>query len=311
MTSVLHFSIAWLAAAWLGFLSVIVAMPVLAQDKSMSNTIVYTSNKADDRFETELTVRPDGAAVLKIGSNRDRRSGPAGLFRAVIPAHLMTQLVRETASPAFLEAPSQAQLIPDESFREIKVIGSNNSSLIKLVGETLVTPAPFAQTEGTIESIILYVLKSPMVAIVLQVSAFPEQVIAGQQAFFDLVLGNVGQNSFFLEAPNQWREQAASQGELVAVRTDVPLTDLTHTHQQFLPLGRSNFIAANPSVIGPRIRLGPGEGIALRFQSDFSWAPGHYKVDIDLVLSLLDDSDKPLIVIGLVSESKAVSVFAK
>ncbi|MBK8750340.1 MAG: hypothetical protein IPL99_01255 [Candidatus Competibacteraceae bacterium] len=310
MTSVWRFSIVWLVATLLGGLSVIVAMPALAQEKSMSNIISYTSNKADDRFETELTVRPDGAAVLKIGSNRDRRSGPAGLFRAVVPAHLIAQLSRDTTSPAFLGAPSQVQLVPDETFREIKVIGPENSPLVKLVGEELATPAPFAQAESTIESIILFLLKSPVVAIVMQVSMFPEQVIAGQRTPFDLVLGNVGQKPFFLDAPTQWGEKA-SQGDLVAVRTDIPLAELTSAHQQFLPLGRSNFEVANPSIIGPRVRLGPGEGIALRFQSDFSWEPGRYKVDIDLVLPLLGDDDKPLMLVGLVSESKPVSVSAK
>ena len=137
---------------------------------------------------------------------------------------------------------------------------------VKLVGEELATPAPFAQAESTIESIILFLLKSPVVAIVMQVSMFPEQVIAGQRTPFDLVLGNVGQKPFFLDAPTQWGEKA-SQGDLVAVRTDIPLAELSSAHQQFLPLGRSNFEVANPSIIGPRVRLGPGEGIALRFQS--------------------------------------------
>lgn len=310
MTRVLHFLIVWQVTALLGVLSVIVAMPALAQDKSMSNTIIYTSNKADDRFETELTVRPDGAAVLKIGSNRDRRSGPAGLFRAVVPAHLMAQLSRDMSSPAFLGAPSQAQLVPDESFREIKVIGPDNHSLVKLVGEELATPAPFAQAESAIEAIILYLLKSPVIAIVMQVSVFPERVIAGQRTPFDLVLGNVGQKAFILDAPTQWGEKA-SQGELTAVRTDVPLAELTSVHQQFMPMGRSNFEAANPSIVGPRVRLGPGEGIALRFQSDFGWEPGRYKVDIDLALPLLGDDDKPLMLVGLVSEPKPVTVSAK
>lgn len=276
----------------------------------MSKTIIYTTNKADDRFQTELTVDPDGAAVLRIGSNRDRRANPVGLFRTVVPGHLLAQLSQDTASPAFISSPSQAQLIPDESFRKITVIGQDNSQLVKLVGEELATPAPFAQAETTIESIILHVMKFPVLAVAMRVTVFPEHIIAGQGALFDLVINNVGKKAFFLDSPFTWGEQT-TQGELAAVRKDVPLAELSSTHQQFVPLGRGNFQASNPSVVGPRVDLGPGQGIAIRFQSDFSWAPGQYQVDIDLALPLWDDDNKLLMQVGVVSESRTIAVSAK
>lgn len=306
----LPFLIIRLVAALLGFLSLIAAMSAPAQDKSMLNTIAYTSNKADDRFKTELTVNPDGAAILKIGSNRDRRSSPSGLFKAVIPSHLMMQLSQDTADPAFTASPSQAQLVPDKSFREITVITHDKSRLVKLVGEELATPAPFSQAEKTIETIILHVLKFPVIAITLQVSLFPEQNTPGQIDQFNLNITNVGKKVVYFDAPTKWGE-SASQGDIAALRTDIPLPELTSNHQQFVQLNSDNFQAASPSFVGPKVRLDPNEGVTLGFQQKFNWPPGRYKVDIDLVLSLVGEDDQPLMSVGVVSAPKNISISTK
>ena len=58
----------------------------------MSNTVIYRSNAADDRFETTLTLHPNGIGHLSIGSNRAQRNWPIGRFEAPVPASLAQQL---------------------------------------------------------------------------------------------------------------------------------------------------------------------------------------------------------------------------
>lgn len=273
--------------------------------QKMATTVTYRTNTADDRFETALVVESGGMGRLSVGSNRGQPTWPIGRFEAPLPAPLVQQLATALGG-AFPGSPSQDTLIPDESFREIRAAGAG-APLVKRVGEQLATPAPFAAAEQVIGRIIEHVRKYPQIAVDVTLSGLPKQVPAGTPRYIDVTLLNVGRHPFYLAPSAVWGKKGW-QGELAALRSDIPAAQLGSAHQKFVQLNAANFIGLGPAQPAGPVLLQPGIPIAARFQDAFAWPPGHYNAEAAITLQLLSETDEPLFTGSAVTAPRSIEV---
>ncbi len=273
----------------------------------MSNTITYTSTVADEHFATKLLITPDGLGKLALGSNRDHRERSIGQFQQIIPSEMLQNLASTVNGREFASSPTQKTLIPDESFREIKLITPDQQQTIKMIGEELSTPAVFGKAEQAIQEIIDYLQKFPLLSLSMRVLPLPSLVDAGKTANVDIVLRNLGRTPYFIDSPKDWGKQA-TQCELKAIRTDIPMEQLKSQHQVFVQLDGSAFIKSEPQQSDAVFGLMPGEQISLRFQHQVDWPPGQYAIDFSLALTVFNKDKKALFIGGMVSPSQALKV---
>lgn len=273
----------------------------------MSSTVIYTSTVADDRFATTVTISPEGAGQLVVGSNRDRRTNPVGRFESALPRPLLRQLERALSSAEFAAAPSKTGLLPGDAYREIKVVDAGGTETSKVAGTGRDVPAAFLSAESAIQAIIEDLRAHPVVAATLSIDRMPPRVRAGTAAPFDLILRNAGRAPFRIEAPAEWGK-AQTSCELAALRADLPEAELGLDHQKFASLDGSVFVAASKQPERGFLPLQPGEAVALRFRDEFNWPPGRYNIEITLSLSLLANDGSPLFSGSLVSGPYLVEV---
>lgn len=277
------------------------------QGNIMSNTISYTSTVADEFFATQLLITPDGVGKLSLTSNRDQRDRAIGQFQQLIPSNSLQNLSALLVSREFAEAPSQQTMLPGEAYREIVLTTPAQQQIDKLVGEELATPAVFGKAEQLIQEIIDYLQKFPALSLAMRLAPLPAKLEAGENLLIDITLRNQGRTPLFIESPQAWG-QKATQGELKAVRADVPLAELGSQHQVFAQLDGSHFLQSVPEQSGPMWGLMPGEQIAMRFQQTVAWPAGRYQLEISLALGAFDQDGKPLFAGNLISLPQAVEV---
>jgi hypothetical protein len=268
--------------------------------------IQYVSNVADDRFQTVLEVAPDGAGRLSIGSNRDRRDVPIGRFEGALPPPLREQLASATSDPAFRESPSQDMLMPDESYRQIRV-DADGATLVKRIGEELAAPPAFLAVEAALARAIDHLLASPVVAMDVAVAGLPQRISAGSQAPLELVIQNRGTRPYALPGPSRWGAKGI-QCELVATRSDIPLERLGIEHQRFVQLDATRADRALASELGDTIELAPGARVTVRFQPTFDWPAGAYRVEVSLTVAVAGTSETPALEGGLVTAPRMLEI---
>jgi len=297
----------WFTAA-LGCLLLTLSTSLPAKQGSiMSNTVTYTSTVADEHFATKLLITPDGLGKLSLGSNRDHRDRSIGQFQQLIPAAMLQNLASTVNGLEFANSPSQQTLVPDESFREIKLITPDQQQTVKMIGEELPTPAIFGKAEQAIQEIINYLQKFPLLSVSMRVLPLPPLVDAGKTVNIDIVLRNLGRTPYFIESPKDWGKQA-THCELKAIRSDIPLAELKSQHQVFVQLDGSAFIKPESQQNDAPLGLMPEEQIGLRFQHQIDWAPGQYDIDISLALTVFNKDKKALFIGGMVSPPLAIKV---
>jgi hypothetical protein len=271
----------------------------LEKGKKMSKTLIYTTNGADERYETVLSINPNGAAYLKIGSNRDRKAWPAGLFSGDIPLSVLQALTSVVDSDAFLNSESQVRLVPDESYRQIRLVANDKSEVSKLFGSEVKPTIAFLKAEELIEKIMQHLYRTPVFAASASSDISPFSGTKIDRKFvFSISVRNVGSKAFFIDSPTHWSREA-KQAEVVAVRSDVPLAELSSRHQYFLSLDKGSLIENKLLEQGPLTKLAPGQTLAFRFKQDLAWTPGQYKVDVGLNLTLKNDERQSMITAGL------------
>lgn len=271
----------------------------------MSPTVNYRSNTADDRFETTLVVDPTGAGRLIIGSNRGRPASPVGRFEAPVPAPLQQNLSAALGS-GFAASPSQDTLVPDEAFREITA-RSGSAQITKRVGEQLATPAAFAAAEDVIKRIMEELIRHPALAIEVRLDGLPQSAIAGARGTLELILRNVGRHPFRLASPSAWGK-SGWQGELVALRADIPTAALRTEHQKFVQLNASNLTGIAPAQPTGPLRIAPGMAVTARFQVPLDWPSGQYNIQSTITMNLLNDAQEVLFTGSAVTASRSMEI---
>ncbi len=268
------------------------AAPALPQKaKHMASAITYTSTIAD-QAPTRLVVLPEGIGRLTIGSNRGQPAGPIGLFEAILPPALAQAAARTAASREFLALESQQSALPGEPLRQIEVSGSGGT-VTKFYGRQMAAPPPFLRAEEDLKPVIEFLRSNPVVAAVLQVGGLPAQAVAGQSQVFWLVLRNVGRTPFSIHQPAEWGKSGAVC-RMVAIRAnagpDAPLEGL----QQFAALDGKAFAGFARPIEGKLVTLAPGEQLEMKFQHDFKWPAGAYRLTVTLSLELFGSNGQPL-----------------
>jgi hypothetical protein len=279
----------------------------LAGGDTVAVTLQYTTNVADERFITQLAVAADGNATLMVGSNRLERNRPIGRFEAPLPDGMARRLEAVATGRPLLGAPSQPSLIPDEVFREIRVTPPGDGPAVKLVGEQLLTPEPFAQAEAEIARVIEHVQRHAVIGVSMEMAQLPSELRVGQSMVIDVALRNVGRVPFRFETPTAWG-QRGTQAELSALRSDIPEMDLRSEHQRFVQIGGATLVRTEPPVAEPLPLLMPGERQYARFQCPLDWPPGRYGVELSLTMTLFDEKNRPAFTGGLVGTRQYVTL---
>lgn len=268
------------------------AVPALeGKAEDMANAVTYTSTIAD-RSGTRLVLLPEGIGRLTIGSNRGQPASPIGLFEGIVPAPLLQRVMRAVASREFLAAPSQESALPGEPIREIEVSGPGGTAT-KFYGRQLAAPPAFLRAEEEMKPVIDFLRSNPSVAAALQVGGLPGRVVAGQPQAFWLVLGNVGRTPFSVDHPAEWGK-AGAVCQMTATRSGqtagAPMAGL----QQFGQLDGKAFAGFSRPIEGKLVPVAPGEQLEMKFQNEFKWPAGAYRVTISLTLKLMGANDQPL-----------------
>lgn len=271
----------------------------------MGPSIVYKSTAADDRYLTELTVEPDGTGRLSVGSNRDRRSAAIGHFQGPLTQPQIQKLSSGTGA-AFAGAPSQSSLVPDESYREIRVAAPGAAPVTKIIGEQGPAPAPVASLELVLLEIIAHLQQFPVAALAMRVS-LPATARAGSPMDMEVALANPGRTLLRLPGPRSWG-QGGVACDLMVLRADVPTSALGPKDQRFVQVGGANFVASDPPAAANEILLRSSENNRLRFRVAADWPPGRYALELSLGVTAFGSDAKPVFRGGLVSERQSVEV---
>lgn len=258
----------------------------------MASAVTYTSTIAD-KVPTKLVILPEGVGRLMIASNRGEPASPIGLFEGIIPPPLFQRVMKTVGSREFSAIESQKQALPGEPIRVIEVSGPGGTAS-KFYGRQLAAPPVFVRAEEDIKPVIDFLRANPTLAVTLQVGGLPGRVVAGKPQAFWLVLRNVGRTPFSIDHPAEWGK-AGAVCQMAALRTgrgpDAPMEGL----QQFAKLDARSFVGfSRPPVEGKLLPLSPGEQLDMKFQSDFPWPPGAYRLTISLALKLLGANNQTL-----------------
>lgn len=253
----------------------------------MPNTITYISNLADDRYPNELGVDDKGSALLTLRSNRNQRGDPVGRFRARLPEDNLRRLRQLVHNKAFLESPSQATLVPDETYRKIGVVLPNGTETEKLIGEELKAPAEFVAAENGMKRIMEQLRRFPELAVGLEVRGLPGSAAAGAIQEVTVSLANLGPGAFHIDAPASW-SAATTSAEMVALRADVALADLRSEHQVFTPLSAETIRKVAPRADGGPMTLAKDARLDVTFAVPLDWPEGAYDVEVTLAVRVTD-----------------------
>ncbi|MCI2285628.1 hypothetical protein L3081_22405 [Colwellia sp. MSW7] len=267
----------------------------------MLDKIIYTTNIADDLFETELTLNTADQGVLRIGSNKGTPNLPVGIFRGQVSHDLIKALDESISTNAYLNSESQELLVPDEIFREIKVFTQGNIDHTKLVGEQLVMPGPFAKAEKIIKKINNLLLDDPEVAVKFCHMTLPSQVSTNQEPLvLEVELQNIGSTTIRIEHPSKLGA-GRNKIELVATRADIPLIDMGIQDQIFLTLSASSLVLSEDDKTDEDLLLTTNQSFSLTFSVLPEWPLGEYEISIDMILALLSEDGKKQVTVGIVS----------
>jgi hypothetical protein len=273
--------------------------------------IRYTTTVGDDRYPTVLDIPHAGEARLQVGTNRARRDRAVGLFEAPLSEVRAAAARAAVADPGFAAATDQAELVPDESFREITVGAAPAAGAIavtKLVGERVVPSPSFARAEAAMLAAIEELYAAPRLALTVSLELAQDRVPVGGAVALNVVLTNVGTQALTLRRPPPWGGAPGSVS-LSALRADKPASELALADQVFVTMGSEHW-QPPPGESGAALRLAPGAAWQARLVLRPSWTPGLYRVDLAIELSFVDDAGRTPVAASLLTPTRLLRLLS-
>lgn len=282
------------------------AIHPIAEDSRMLTVLTYTDATIDDRFQTRLVIQPDGEARLSVGSNRPRPKAPIGLYCGPLSAEELRDLSQLLGAPAFLQSSSQQELMPNETYRALQLSGAGRE-LTKLIGESLPAPAAFVAVEQRLAPIMNQLRRRPQLELALDAAIESTRIRPGDSMRLDLAIRNLSPATIAVDSPARWSQNNV-QAELRALRDDIPMADLRSEHQYVVSLDADHLVTrAHPG----QVQLGPGQPLNASFALPVDWAPGRYRLTVELALTVQDPSGKDIFSGGLVGKPLSVELVAR
>ncbi|MER2519987.1 MAG: hypothetical protein ABTQ34_04770 [Bdellovibrionales bacterium] len=304
-----------LGLALLGSLWLVSGLPLtmLAHAENhmpMQHAVIYAADSGEDGFPIELTVKPDGSAILKIQSVSRRSAAPPGIFASNVPTPLLARLAQQIESKNYRAEEATCQLVPGETYREIVVADSSGAKIsTRCVGERTPASEAFVTAERVIQEIMQDVAKRPLATASLRIGDKPSSVAVGEPASYELIIENSGSEpvKLVLASAGQGKEC----GELSALSLEDVKKSLASMSHQPLSCDLRRLKDPRISADGHAVTIGPKQSITLPFAQAVDWSPGHYKISASLTADLLIENFPSRLSVKLTSPETEMQVTAK
>lgn len=279
------------AIAVTSLLFILMAGAALSKEKNMvMPTIRYWSNVSSEAMPLEMTIYEAGLGILQVRSNRGQeKETVVGMFRAQVAPEQLDGLFAALRSDAFRSLSPPEGITPGQGVRSLSIFESKQQLVEKFATDDHPPSPPFLEAEGVALKLVAALRQKPVQAVSLQGVTIPKQFVRGSTVQFDLSLANPGSEAVALPAPARW-EAAGTMLMAMAVRSDVPPTQITPQHQHFESVSGGEVTLSSINPEEGRIAIAPGQQLKLSFTKKIDWPPGLYDVHLALKTTLTDST---------------------
>lgn len=253
-------------------------------------TIRYWSNVSSETLPLEMMLygERDGLGVLQVRSNQGQDGGAVvGMFRAQVAQKQLDSIYAIMRSTAFRSLPLPEGLAPGEGVRSLTLVEPKQVAVEKHAVVDQPTLGPFQEAEALSLQLVAELRKKPVQVISLPEVDIPKQVAQGKAVQLTCILANPGSEAVALPAPSTWKA-SNTMLMVVAVRSDVPPTQITPQHQHFEAVAGDEVIQVSIPPTDGRMIIPPGQQLKLSFKKSINWPPGMYIVHLALRTTMTD-----------------------
>ncbi len=269
----------------------------------MNPEMSYFSNAGDEALPTELNVSTEGQCKLLVRTNRAAGEFPsAGVFSMKMRERKLRPLAQALSTPEFEAIAKPEGVQSGDVVRKLSITPDGGQEITRYAVEGKRPDPAFVSAEQEAIKIAAEVRKKPEHAISLDQVKVPERLDRGEKALMSFVLRNPGPNPVRIPHPKLWADKA-TQAQLVALRSDVPVADLRSHHQVFDTLGAAQVKATEGAGSSEEvITIAPGKSVTIAVEKVINWTVGRYDVRLTFETALADDKGTEIIRCEIVSK---------
>jgi len=273
------------------------------RNAKMNPKMSYFSNNGDEALPTELKIDAEGQCTLLVRTNRaNPQYANAGVFSMKMRERRLRPLAQAMSTPDFEAIAKPEGVQSGDVVRKLSITPDGGQEMTRYAVEGKKTPPAFVDGEQEALKIAAEVRKKPEYAIALDEVKIPERINRGEKTRMSFVLRNPGPNPVQIPHPKLWAEKA-TQVQLVALRSDVPIADLRSHHQVFETLGAADMKATDGAGSSEEvITIAAGKSVTIAVEKLVEWTVGRYDVRLTFETALADEKGEEVIRCEIVSK---------
>ncbi len=273
------------------------------RNAKMNPQMSYFSNAGDEAMPMELNISTEGECTLLVRTNRATpQYADAGVFSLKMRERKFRPMIKALSTPEFAAIAKPEGVQSGDVVRKLSITPDGGQEMTRYAVADKKTAPAFADGEQEALKIVAEVRKHPEHAIALDEVKIPERINRGEKTRMTFTLRNPGSKPVQIPHPKVWAEKA-TQAQLVALRSDIPVADLRSHHQVFQALGPEDLQATDGAGSSEEvITLAAGKSVTIAIEKAFDWTVGRYDVRLTFESALADEEGKEVIRCEVVSK---------